>query len=344
MSFETDPAAARIQSTTPGQLEPESIAAPDTDDARLILDAIGDGVLTVDLTAQVTYLNAAAEQMTGWSLAEANGRPLDTVITLVDGTTHAPVANPLLGAMQLQRTMRLPANCLLVRRDLAELAIEDSAAPVRGPDGQITGAVLVFRDVSAARATAEKLRYLAQHDFLTDLPNRLLFGDRVGHALALARRHGRSAAVMFLDIDRFKDINDTLGHAVGDQLLQSVARRLVACVRSSDTVCRQGGDEFLVLLPEIEHAADAAITAQTILSALSEPYILDKNTITVTVSIGISIHLNDKCNAEVLIRRADAAMYRVKDQGGNAYQFFAADVAAESGESADNVPMCASRS
>ncbi len=323
MTRDTDLAAASILGNTPDKPEFDSPVLPHIGDAVRILDAIGDGVLTVDLAARVTYLNAAAEKMTGWSLTEANGRPLEVVFALVDAATHAPVANPLIGAMRLQRTMRLTLNCLLIRRDMAELAIEDSAAPVRGPDGQITGAVLVFRDVSAARAVAQKMTHLAQHDFLTDLPNRLLFGDRVGHALALARRNRRSVAVMFLDIDRFKEINDTLGHAVGDQLLQSVARRLVACVRSSDTVCRQGGDEFVILLPEIEQAGDAAIAAQTILLALSESHSIDQLTIAITASIGISIYEKEPCDAEALIRCADIAMYCAKDHGGNAYQFAA---------------------
>ena len=122
--------------------------------------------------------------------------------------------------------------------------------------------MIVFHDVSATRAIGQKMAHLAQHDFLTDLPNRMLFSDRVANAIALARRHGKQRAVLFLDLDRFKHINDSLGHAIGDKLLQSVAQRLVACVRGSDTVSRQGGDEFVVLLSEIERAEDAALSAK----------------------------------------------------------------------------------
>ena len=162
--------------------------------------------------------------------------------------------------MQLDRIVGLTPNCLLVRRDGLETAIEDSASPIHDRAGQVIGAVIVFKDVSEARAMSLQAVYLAQHDFLTDLPNRMLLNDRLTQAIALARRHGHRLAVLFLDLDRFKHVNDSLGHVIGDTLLQSVARRLVTCVRSSDTVSRQGGDEFVVLLSEIEHADDAAAT------------------------------------------------------------------------------------
>ena len=152
------------------------------------------------------------------------------------------------------RPSGLTPNCVLIRRDGVEAAIEDSAAPIHDRRGQVTGAVMVFHDVSTARALSLRMSYLAQHDSLTDLPNRLLLNDRLTQAMAMAHRHRRKLAVLFLDVDRFKHINDSLGHAIGDRLLQSVAQRLLACVRSSDTVSRQGGDEFVILLSEVTHA------------------------------------------------------------------------------------------
>ena len=167
-----------------------------------------------------------------------------------------------------------------------------------------------------------RMVYMAQHDPLTDLPNRILLNDRLVQAIALARRQGKQLALMFLDLDRFKHINDSLGHAVGDQLLQSVAKRLTGGVRSSDTVCRQGGDEFVILLADVEHAGDAALSAQKILAALTVPHCIDQLELHVTVSIGISIYPDDGQDADSLIKSADTAMYHAKEGGRNNYQFF----------------------
>jgi len=189
--------------------------------------------------------------------------------------------------------------------------------------------VIVFRDVGAAHAVTQKLAHQAQHDLLTDLPNRILLGDRVANAIALARRHGKQRAVLFLDLDGFKQINDSLGHQIGDKLLQSVAQRLVACVRSSDTVSRQGGDEFVILLSEIEHAGDAAVSAQKMLLALAAPHRIAGQALRITASIGISIYPDDGRDAETLIGHADTAMYHAKNKGRNGYQFFRGDTKAD---------------
>lgn len=294
--------------------------------ALMILNAIGDAVLSADGNGIVTYMNEVAERLTGWSRAEATGRALEQVLHLLDAGTRQSVPNPMRAAMLADRALGLTANCVLLRRDGSELAIEDSAAPIHDCDGRIRGAVMVFRDVGEARARAARMSHLAQHDFLTDLPNRVLFGDRLAAALALGRRHSRCGAVLFLDIDGFKAVNDGLGHALGDELLQSVAGRLLACVRHSDTVCRQGGDEFLILLPEIERASDAAISAETILLALATPHCLHGTRLTMTASIGIGIYPDDGSEAAALIHCADTAMYEVKQRGGNDYRYFAADM------------------
>jgi diguanylate cyclase (GGDEF)-like protein/PAS domain S-box-containing protein len=294
--------------------------------AQVTLNSIGDAVLSTDIAGNVTYLNQVAESMTGWSCQEAIGRPLAEVFQIVDGATRELAPNPATQAMQENQTVGLSANCILIRRDGFESAIEDSAAPIHDRKGQVTGAVLVFHDVSAARAIAQKMAHLAQHDFLTDLPNRMLFSDRVANAIALARRHGKRRAVLFLDLDRFKHINDSLGHATGDKLLQSVAQRLVACVRGSDTVSRQGGDEFVVLLSEIERAEDAALSAEKMLLALAAPHSIAEKELHITASIGISIYPDDGQDAETLIKCADSAMYHAKDKGRNNYQFFTEDM------------------
>lgn len=175
------------------------------------------------------------------------------------------------------------------------------------------------KEIELARIQAA---HMAQHDALTDLPNRVLLNDRLAHAIDLARRHGNQFAVLFLDLDGFKHINDSLGHAVGDKLLQLVAKRLTLAVRSSDTVCRQGGDEFVILLAEIEHPEHAAKTAQKILAALVASHCVNQLDLHVTTTIGISIYPDDGCDADTLIKNADTAMYHAKASGRNHYQFF----------------------
>lgn len=184
-------------------------------------------------------------------------------------------------------------------------------------------------EIDTAKA---RMAHLAQHDALTDLPNRILLNDRLVQALALAQRQRKRMAVMFLDLDRFKNINDSLGHAVGDQLLQSVARRLTATVRNSDTVCRQGGDEFVILLADVDQAEDAASSAQKILTALAASHRIDHFELHVTVSIGISIYPDDGQDAETLIKNADTAMYQAKESGRNHYQLFAQNMNAQAVE------------
>ena len=197
---------------------------------------------------------------------------------------------------------------------------------------QQANAHLVTASIEAHKLTEQvetakaDLDHLAHHDVLTDLPNRILLQDRLSQAIELARRQGRQLAVMFMDLDQFKHINDSLGHAVGDQLLQSVAQRLVACVRHSDTVSRQGGDEFVLLLPHIEHAEDAALSAQKMLAALALPHRIDQHELHITASIGISIYPGDGQDTETLIKNADTAMYYAKENGRNNYKFFEQDM------------------
>jgi diguanylate cyclase (GGDEF)-like protein/PAS domain S-box-containing protein len=290
--------------------------------AQVTLNSIGDGVISTDMEGRVTYLNPVAERMTGWSRDEASGRALSDVFRIVDGNTREPAPNPMELALRQNDTVSLPHDSVLVRRDGSESAIEDSIAPIHDQHGQVTGAVMVFRDVSQARMMELKLSHLAQHDFLTDLPNRMLLHDRLRQAIALARRHGNKVAVLFLDLDRFKHINDSLGHAIGDELLQRVGERLVAAVRGSDTVSRQGGDEFVVVLSEVEHTRNAARHAEKIHAALSAPHAIAHHDLHANVSIGISVFPDDGQDAETLIKCADTAMYQAKENGRNTYRFF----------------------
>ncbi len=224
---------------------------------------------------------------------------------------------------QLMGQMR-DANERLVAATAHAQAMAEEAE--RAKEDLIREKARLAETASAARATSLRMSYLAQHDVLTDLPNRQLLNDRLGGAIALARRYGRQLAVLFVDLDHFKHINDAQGHTSGDQLLKSVAERLLTCIRSSDTVSRYGGDEFLVLLSEIADAGDAAVSVRKIMTALTRPYRIAQHDLHITVSMGISVFPGDGQDAETLIKRADIAMYRAKEQGRDGYQFFKEDL------------------
>jgi diguanylate cyclase (GGDEF)-like protein/PAS domain S-box-containing protein len=290
--------------------------------AQVTLNSIGDAVLTTNLPGNVTYMNVVAEAMTGWTREQALGRPLAEVFMIVDGVSREPAPNPALRAIRENRTVGLARDSVLVRRDGGEASIEDSAAPIHNRQGEVTGAVIVFHDVSESRAMASKMAHQAQHDFLTGLPNRALLTERLARAIGQAERHRKMVGLLFIDLDYFKHINDSLGHAVGDLLLQNVAERLMLCVRGTDTVCRQGGDEFVILLAEIEQPRDAAPIAEKLLSIFATPSVIGGHELHVTPSIGISIYPDDGKDVDSLMKNADTAMYFAKASGRNNYQFF----------------------
>lgn len=290
--------------------------------AQLMLNCIREAVVCTDIAGNVTFLNLVAKNMSGWSWEEAEGRPMAETLRIVDATSREPVGNSMGIAAGEGRTVHLPPNCILIRRDGVEIPIEDSGSSIYERDGQPAGAVIVFHDVSAVRAMSQELTYAAQHDFLTGLPNRLLLNDRIHQAIAFAPRNKKQVAVLFLDLDGFKHINDSLGHPIGDKLLQSVANRLVDCVRTSDTVSRQGGDEFVVLLSGAEQWEDAVITARRMLREVAEVHSVDQHDLHVTASIGVSVYPDDGLDAETLIRNADTAMYQAKANGRQSCQFF----------------------
>jgi diguanylate cyclase (GGDEF)-like protein/PAS domain S-box-containing protein len=294
--------------------------------AQVTLNSIGDAVMSTDLAGNVTYLNIVAERLTGWSWQEAAGHPFQEVFRIIDSATREEARNPIAFAVRENKTVGLTPNCVLIRRDGVESPIEDSAAPIHDRHGRVTGAVIVFHDVSAARATTLTMSYLAQHDSLTDLPNRALLNDRLTEAMSLARRHQRRLAVLFLDVDRFKHINDSLGHMIGDRLLRSIAQRLLRCVRASDTVSRQGGDEFVILLSEVAHAQDAAVCADKILEVVRSPHRIEQHDLHVTASVGIVTYPDDGTDADTLMKHADFAMYQAKEHGRDNRQFFKRDL------------------
>jgi diguanylate cyclase (GGDEF)-like protein len=223
------------------------------------------------------------------------------------------------------------------RRDAAATLREQALLPVQAEAGlsargaaqlRLVNERLVLATVAAqarteaAEQVTGEMAYRAQHDCLTGLPNRALLLDRLEQALAFARRNGQRVALMFLDLDHFKQVNDTFGHPVGDRLLQSTARRLQGSVRLSDTVCRQGGDEFVLLLPDVPAAADAALSARKLVAAMAPPHRIGGHRIDITLSLGISLYPDDAADAETLLRHADIAMYHAKRNGRNQFHMF----------------------
>lgn len=199
----------------------------------------------------------------------------------------------------------------------------------RGADGQALRLVATLEDVTERRAAADQIEYLATHDALTGLPNRTLLADRIERAIRHARRERHMAAVIYIDLDHFKQINDTLGHPVGDTLLVAVAGRLMPHLRETDTVSRQGGDEFVVLLPELRDPADAAAVCEKLLAELDEPVRFDGHELRISASMGVAVFPDDGPDAETLLQKADVALYRVKDSGRRGYRYFSTEMNAE---------------
>lgn len=293
---------------------------------RVTLNSIGDAVISTDLAGRVTYMNPIAESITGWYKNEAQGKPIEEVMPLMDSSMKYALRNPIYLALEEQRMVGMALNSSLRRRDGQYFEVEDSAAPIRNQEGSIKGAIIVFHDVSEARAMALKMSHLANHDALTNLPNRMLLQDRAEQALANARRKGEKVALLVVDIDHFKIINDSVGHSVGDVLLQAIAKRLKQYSRSIDTVSRHGGDEFIVLLPDVSSVEQVALYANRLMEVVSEAIWVDQQRYVLASSIGISIFPDDANDMEAMYRHADSAMYQAKQSGRNRWQFFSTEL------------------
>jgi diguanylate cyclase (GGDEF)-like protein len=263
------------------------------------------------------------------SPASAPGKPLAEREAAVLANEEA-VLSRTETADRREQAITLRENALRAQEEAARAKAELDArteAQLREANERLVVATVRAQTMTeAAEGATAQMSYMAQHDFLTGLPNRSLLTDRLAQLIALAQRHGKRIALMYLDLDHFKHINDSLGHAVGDQLLQSAAKRLQECVRHSDTVCRQGGDEFVVLLAEVEAVSDAALTAEKLIEAMTEPYLIGGHRLHVTLSIGISVYPDDGKDAEALVRNADTAMYHAKKSGRNHYEVFTPDM------------------
>ncbi len=288
-----------------------------------VLNSISEGVAASDPSGLIKFMNPVAETLTGWSQSEAIGRSPAEVFQFVDQVTRNLIENPLLRSLENNSPVYLPDNALLITRQGNETPVADSAAPVHSDQGKPEGAVIVFRDSTEQRRLEAQMEHNALHDSLTGLPNRALFLNRLQQAIDRSKRSPEFGfAVMLLDLDRFKSINDNLGHLVGDQLLVEIAPRLQLYLRSIDTVARFGGDEFAVLLEDTTDVAIVYRTAERILSGLRLPFLISNHELLITASLGIVLSSIPYEQTTDLLRDADIAMYRAKARGQGDYEIF----------------------
>lgn len=304
-----------------GELERQAAAAEEKLRlAAIMFDHVQEAMVVTDTAPRILAVNPAFTTITGYSAEEAMGKnPRIISSKLHDQAFYQNLWEILLTTGQWK------GEIWNRRKSGDTFLIWQTISAVKNEKGQTTHYVSVFFDITERKRREEYIRYRAYHDALTDLPNRHLFNDRLNQALLSARRSGEMLAVMFLDLDRFKEVNDTLGHDAGDQLLQEVARRLHDCVREGDTLSRFGGDEFVLLLPKIRQVDSALALAQKILDAFLPTVSILGHELELKTSIGISIFPRDGDLPEMLLKRADEAMYLAKRAGGSCWRLAGED-------------------
>ena len=329
-SFETEVSLNRITLNEQTLLQAiiRDITDRKTRDAQVsklssVMEQTADIIVVTDTEGIIEYVNPSFERITGYTYNEAvNNSPGLVASGLHKSEFYRHMWETITAGESY-------SNIFINRRKNGSLYYEEKTiTPIKDQSGTITHYVATGKDISERIQIQERLQHMAHHDALTDLPNRNLFLDRLQQALNRARWHNRLVAVMFMDLDRFKNINDTLGHNVGDQLLLELSRRLGGTVRDGDTIARFGGDEFAILLDDIDSDSHISSLAQKLLDTLSMPFKINKQELFVTASIGVSIFPNDGDDSDTLLRNADVAMYRAKDMGKNNYQFYSDDLSA----------------
>ncbi|WP_413282462.1 EAL domain-containing protein [Vibrio sp. MA40-2] len=287
-----------------------------------MLMSMGDGVIATDKVGNITLINSVAELLTGVDSETAIGKRFESVVELTDGNNGKALYNPIQLALNERTTVGVPETTRLKSKTGDIFEIQDSVAPIYSSNNEITGAIMVFQDVTESRNVSEKMSYLAQHDMLTDLPNRVLLTDRLNLACAYYERTQTPFTLLFMDLDNFKTLNDTMGHTVGDQALKIIAKRLKPQFRKTDTLSRIGGDEFVVLLEGEMNLLNISKTCKSILEEVSRPIFFDKQEFVLSASIGVASCPKDGSDAETIMRRSDVAMYRAKDLGRNRFNLY----------------------
>jgi len=304
---------------------------------RLLVNTSPDVIYTLDADARFSYLNDSIERTLGYMPGELIGRHYTTIVASDQLESALYRFNERRTGERATRNLELMLrrkddllSSLTERTSDQRVVVELSSMGMYRPTslgmGEFLGSYGVARDISARKQAEATITFQAYHDLLTGLPNRALFKDRLGQAMVYAKRHGQTMATLFLDMDHFKVVNDTLGHLVGDGLLQALSQRLRECLREGDTLSRIGGDEFMLLLPHIRTRDNAAYIAQKILLSLKQPFNIEGHELYVGLSIGIAIYPEDGDSIETLIKHADIAMYHAKDHGRNDFKFFTQDL------------------
>lgn len=283
------------------------------------LESAANAIFIADKEGRIVWANRAFSGLTGYTLDEVSRANTSLVKSgLQDQTFYADLWSVILGGHAWRGTMTNR------RKDGSLYTVDQTITPLCSADGAVTHFIAIQNDVTLQRESSERERYLAYHDPLTGLPNRRYFLDLQRRALLLAKRANTLVALLFIDLDRFKPVNDALGHQAGDRLLCAVSERLTASVRKSDTVARVGGDEFTILLPDLANREDAIMLATKVVAAISRPFMIDGRQIDIAASVGVAFYPFDGDNPEELMRKADQAMYAAKSHGGNCYRLLPA--------------------
>jgi diguanylate cyclase (GGDEF)-like protein/PAS domain S-box-containing protein len=298
---------------------------------RTILEEIEDGYYEVDLGGNFTFANDAACNQFGYRRQELIG---------INYRAYVPKEDVKIVYRMWNRVYRTgePVKSFpfaIIKKDGTQICLETSISPLRNKQGKIIGFRSISRDITERKQFEQKLSEMATHDALTGLPNRILLSDRLTVGTALAKRNGHRLAVLMLDLDKFKDVNDAMGHSVGDELLKAVGQRLSGIMRKSDTVSRIGGDEFVLVLPQISQVSDVTKFADRILRAFQEPFVFGRHRLQVTTSMGIAVFPDDGIEIDHLLKYADTAMYTAKEQGRGIYKYYQEDEALASRDKMD---------
>lgn len=294
--------------------------------AQVTLDSIGDAVITTDVDGVVRSLNPVAEILLGGAAAARRGQPLSVLFQVADEQSRRTGLDLIAQCLEQGQPIKLPEPGFLVNGIGQRYAVRASAAPLRDPQGRISGVVLALSDVTETHRLTEQMVYQATHDALTHLPNLDLLRDRLRHAITRARRAGHRLALLYVDLDHFKKVNESLGHTAGDALLRAVAVRLLDCGRQEDTVARVGGDEFVCVLEDLHQEERVADFARKLLKILNVPFQIEGHECFVTASVGVCLFPRDGEDVETLLKNADIAVYRAKENGRDSIQFYARDL------------------